>query len=63
MTIRTRPAPDGVEIHILDNGCGIDPAIRDKIFDPFFTTKPVGQGHGAGAGDELRDRPGTSGAD
>ena len=48
VTIRTRPAPDGVEIHILDNGCGISPAIRDKIFDPFFTTKPVGQGAGLG---------------
>ena len=48
VTIRTRPAPDGVEIHILDNGCGINPAIRDKIFDPFFTTKPVGRGMGLG---------------
>jgi len=48
VTIRTRPAPDGVEIHVLDNGCGINPAIRDKIFDPFFTTKPVGRGIGLG---------------
>jgi len=48
VTIRTRPAPDGVEIHILDNGCGISPETRDKIFDPFFTTKPVGQGTGLG---------------
>ena len=48
VTVRTRPAPDGVEIHILDNGCGISPAIRDKIFDPFFTTKPVGQGRDSG---------------
>jgi signal transduction histidine kinase len=33
---------------VLDNGHGIDPAIRDKVFDPFFTTKPPGQGTGLG---------------
>jgi PAS domain S-box-containing protein len=42
---RSRP---GVEIHVIDNGHGIDPAIRSQIFDPFFTTKPVGQGTGLG---------------
>jgi signal transduction histidine kinase len=48
VTVRTCAAADGVEIHVLDAGCGIDPAIRDKIFDPFFTTKPLGQGTGLG---------------
>jgi signal transduction histidine kinase len=48
VTVRTRVVPAGVEIHILDDGPGIDPAIRDRIFDPFFTTKPVGQGTGLG---------------
>ena len=48
VTVRTRPGADGVEIHVIDNGRGIDPAIRDRIFDPFFTTKPVGQGTGLG---------------
>ncbi len=48
VTLRTRPSDDGVEIHVIDNGHGIDPAIRDKIFDPFFTTKPIGQGTGLG---------------
>jgi signal transduction histidine kinase len=41
-------AAGGVEIHVIDNGSGIDPAICDKIFDPFFTTKPPGQGTGLG---------------
>jgi signal transduction histidine kinase len=48
VTVRTCSCPNGVEIHVLDSGSGIDPAIRDKIFDPFFTTKPVGAGRGLG---------------
>jgi PAS domain S-box-containing protein len=31
-----------------DNGCGMDPAIRDNIFEPFFTTKESGKGTGLG---------------
>lgn len=37
-----------VVVEILDNGCGIDEAIRQRLFDPFFTTKDVGQGKGQG---------------
>jgi len=48
VTIRTRPASDGVEVQVVDTGCGISPLIRDRIFDPFFTTKPQGQGTGMG---------------
>src|SRR5690606_11006741 len=48
ITLRTRSAADGVEVHVIDTGLGIDPAIRDKVFDPFFTTKPVGKGTGLG---------------
>ena len=48
VTVRSSPVVDGVEIHVLDTGSGIDPAVRDKIFDPFFTTKPPGQGTGLG---------------
>jgi signal transduction histidine kinase len=33
-----------------DDGCGMEPEIRDRIFDPFFTTKPVGEGTGLGLG-------------
>ncbi len=46
--IRTTGAEDYVEISILDNGCGIPAAIRERIYDPFFTTKEVGKGTGQG---------------
>jgi signal transduction histidine kinase len=42
------PGSEEVEIHIIDNGRGIDPAIRDRIFEAFFTTKPQGKGTGLG---------------
>jgi signal transduction histidine kinase len=50
VTVHTQTEPEamGVRIDIQDNGCGIDPAIRECIFDPFFTTKPSGQGTGLG---------------
>jgi PAS domain S-box-containing protein len=48
VTVRTCTGGRGVEIHVIDNGCGIPPAIRDRIFDPFFTTKPPGKGTGLG---------------
>src|SRR5581483_6825750 len=46
--VRTAAGADAVEVHVTDNGRGIDPAIREKVFDPFFTTKPPGHGLGLG---------------
>jgi two-component system NtrC family sensor kinase len=48
VTVRTTAEAGGVQLHVIDNGAGIEPAIRDKIFDPFFTTKPPGKGTGLG---------------
>ena len=37
-----------VQIHIADNGTGIDAETSAKIYDPFYTTKPIGYGTGLG---------------
>ena len=37
-----------VQLSVRDNGCGIDPAIRDRIFDPFVTTNKASGGTGLG---------------
>ncbi len=36
----------GIEIAVIDEGCGITPDNRERIFDPFFTTKRQGTGLG-----------------
>ena len=33
-------------VEITDNGCGIDPELRDRIFDPFVSNKASGSGLG-----------------
>jgi signal transduction histidine kinase len=48
LKVTTQEAGDGVEIHVRDNGTGIQADIRDKLFEPFFTTKPTGEGTGLG---------------
>lgn len=35
-----------IEVSIIDNGPGIDPALRDHVFEPFVSSKPHGQGLG-----------------
>ncbi len=35
-----------LQVHVFDNGPGIDASVRDKIFQQFFTTKTVGTGLG-----------------
>jgi signal transduction histidine kinase len=46
---------DTIFVRVLDEGIGIDPAVRTKIFDPFFTTKPSGTGLGLSICREIAD--------
>lgn len=48
ITITTLNKDSHCEIHIRDNGMGIEPMDQEKIFTPFFTTRPTGQGVGLG---------------
>jgi signal transduction histidine kinase len=50
-----RRAAAAVLVRVLDEGVGIDPAVRAKIFDPFFTTKPSGTGLGLSICREIAD--------
>jgi signal transduction histidine kinase len=50
-----RIGSDSIRVRVLDEGVGIDPAVRAKIFDPFFTTKPSGTGLGLSICREIAD--------
>jgi signal transduction histidine kinase len=51
----SRLGTDAIVVRVLDEGTGIDPAVRAKIFDPFFTTKPSGTGLGLSICREIAD--------
>src|SRR5204862_1227164 len=53
--IFARTAPGRVTVRVIDEGPGIDPAVRAKIFEPFFTTKPAGTALGLAICRELAD--------
>ena len=46
LDVQTRKDGDAVIIEIVDDGVGIDPAVKDRLFDPFVTTKREGVGLG-----------------
>ena len=52
---RARIVADSIVVRVLDEGVGIDPAVRPKIFEPFFTTKPSGTGLGLSICREIAD--------
>jgi two-component system, NtrC family, sensor histidine kinase PilS len=52
-------ATNGVELHVVDDGSGIQPADRGKIFEPFFTTRGNGTGLGLYIARELSEANGA----
>jgi len=48
ITISTKLDENNAEIHITDNGCGMEEEVRKRVFEQFFTTKGVGKGTGQG---------------
>ena len=47
LTLHTKTNGNGnVEIHVIDDGCGIAPEVRDRLFTHGFTTKETGHGFG-----------------
>jgi PAS domain S-box-containing protein len=48
LIVRTRAAPGGASVYVIDSGPGIATEHRDRLFDPFFTTKAPGEGTGLG---------------
>ena len=53
--VSTQTVADRVIVRVIDEGPGIDPAVRAKIFEPFFTTKPAGTGLGLSICREIAD--------
>ena len=43
-----RPAGDYITLSVMDNGSGMDDAVRAHLFEPYFTTKAEGVGTGLG---------------
>ena len=50
-----RPVRLPIELVVIDNGPGIDPALRDHVFDPFVSSKQGGQGLGLALARRLVD--------
>lgn len=48
VTVTAREMPDGLHLHVDDQGGGISPDQLGTVFEPFFTTKEAGAGTGLG---------------
>jgi signal transduction histidine kinase len=49
-TVQVRTAHQGknIQLEIVDNGKGLDPAVAARLFQPFVSTKAIGRGSGMG---------------
>jgi signal transduction histidine kinase len=46
LMVRTQPTSTGVQLELIDTGCGMDEQTAERIFDTFFSTRPGGSGLG-----------------
>jgi two-component system sensor histidine kinase PilS (NtrC family) len=56
---RDRGHEHGIDIHVIDDGGGVDEAHREQIFEPFFTTHSRGTGLGLYIARELCEANGA----
>ena len=57
---QTRPAANRCELHVMDDGPGIDEKLAGQVFEPFFTTHSKGTGLGLFIARELCDANGAA---
>jgi len=57
---RAGPTARSVELHVVDDGPGVDPTLRNQVFEPFFTTHGAGTGLGLYIARELCEASGAS---
>jgi two-component system sensor histidine kinase PilS (NtrC family) len=57
---RLASRPGRTELHVIDDGDGIAPALRGQVFEPFFTTHSSGTGLGLYIARELCDANGAA---
>ncbi len=55
----TTQSAAAIEIHVIDDGSGIEPELRSQVFEPFFTTHSSGTGLGLYIARELCEANGA----
>ncbi len=59
LVVTDAPLDDRIELHVIDDGKGVDEPLREQIFEPFFTTHSRGTGLGLYIARELCDANGA----
>lgn len=59
LTSSRSPDPGQVELHLIDDGPGIEESLRGQVFEPFFTTQGSGTGLGLYIARELCEANGA----
>ncbi|MBI4891654.1 MAG: sensor histidine kinase [Acidobacteria bacterium] len=60
VTLQASASAASVLLSVIDEGCGIPAADRDRIFDPFYTTKENGTGLGLAVAAKIVEQHGGS---